>query len=71
MNQLTIRISDQLRRDLENLCQQENSGLNELVREALRRFVAVERFRALRKVTLPCAEAHGFFTDDDVFKSIS
>jgi hypothetical protein len=33
--------------------------------------VAVQRFRALRKKTLPFAEAQGFLTDDDIFKAIS
>jgi hypothetical protein len=42
-----------------------------VVRESLRRYLAAERFRALRKKTLPFAEAQGFLTDDDVFKAIS
>jgi hypothetical protein len=33
--------------------------------------VAVEGFQALRKKTLPLAEAQGFLTDEDVFKAIS
>jgi hypothetical protein len=45
--------------------------VSDLVRDSLRRYVAVERFRALRKKTVPLAEARGFLTDDDVFKAIS
>jgi predicted transcriptional regulator len=71
MSTLTVRIPDRLRRELEKLCRQENRALSDVVRDSLRRYVAVERFRALRKKTLPFAEAQGFLTDEDVFKAVS
>lgn len=71
MSTLTVRIDDRLRRELEKLCRQENRALSDVVRDSLRRYVAVERFRALRKKTLPFAEAQGFLTDEDVFKAVS
>ncbi|HZY04627.1 MAG TPA: hypothetical protein VFF02_14135 [Anaeromyxobacteraceae bacterium] len=43
----------------------------ELVRDSLKRHLAVERFRALRGKVLPFAEAEGFLADEDVFKAIS
>ncbi len=43
----------------------------ELVRDSLKRYLAVERFRALRGKVLPFAEAQGFLADEDVFKAIS
>ena len=45
--------------------------VSDLVRESIRRYVAIERFRALRKRTLPFAEAQGLLTDEDVFRAIS
>ncbi len=49
----------------------EKSALSDVVRDSLRRYVAAQRFQALRKKTLPFAEAQGFLSDEDVFKAIS
>jgi predicted transcriptional regulator len=71
MSTLTIRIPDPLRRELEKLCRQKQQAMSDLVRDSLRRYVAVERFSALRKKSLPFAEAQGYLTDEDVFKAVS
>jgi len=71
MNTLTIRLPDELRADLQKLSQEQNKPVSDLVRESLRRYVAVEKFRSIRKTVLPFAEAQGFLTDEDVFKAIS
>lgn len=71
MNTITIRLPNELRSDLQKLSQEQNKPVSDLVRESIRRYVAVEKFRALRKKTLPFAEAQGFLTDEDVFKAIS
>ncbi|HAK94460.1 MAG TPA: CopG family transcriptional regulator [Planctomycetes bacterium] len=71
MSTLTVRIPAPLRRELERLCKQSKRPLSAVVRESLRRYIAVERFRELRSKTLPFAEAQGFLTDEDVFKAIS
>ena len=56
MNTLTIRIPDELRSDLQKISNRRSVPLSDLVRESLRRYVAIERFRALCKRTLPFAE---------------
>lgn len=71
MATLTIRLSPQLRRELEKLSRERGRPAGEIVRDSLRRYLAVERFRALRGKVLPFAEAEGFLTDEDVFKAIS
>ena len=71
MNTLTIRIPDELRADLKKISSQQHVPVSDLVRESIRRYVAIERFRALRKRTLPFAEAQGLLTDEDVFRAIS
>ena len=71
MSSITIRIPDHLRRELEKLGKRKQQPLSDVVRESLRRYVAVERFRMLREKSLPFAEAQGFLTDDDVFKAVS
>ena len=71
MNTLTIRIPDELRMDLQQISQEQNKPVSDVVRESIRRYVAIERFRTLRKKVLPFAEAQGLVTDDDVFNAIS
>jgi predicted transcriptional regulator len=68
---LTIRLPDELRDNLQKLSEEQNKPVSDIVRESIRRYVAVERFRALRKKVLPFAEALGFLTDEDIFKEIS
>ncbi len=72
MNQtITIRIPDELKRELEELSKTENKPVSDLVRESLSRYVAIQRFRNLRNTVLPFAEAQGILTDEDVFSLIS
>jgi predicted transcriptional regulator len=71
MNTLTVRIPDELRANLQEISSRQSVPVSDLVRESIRRYVAIERFRALRKRTLPFAEAQGLLTDEDVFRAIS
>ncbi|HUB27316.1 MAG TPA: ribbon-helix-helix protein, CopG family [Tepidisphaeraceae bacterium] len=71
MSTVTIRIPDPLRRELQSLSKRKGQPMSDLVRESLRRYVAVERFRAMRRKALPFSEAQGFLTDEDVFKAVS
>ena len=68
---MTIRIPDPLRRELQKLSRKQQRPLSDLVRDSLRRYVAMEQFQALRAKSLPLAEAGGFLTDEDVFKAVS
>lgn len=68
---LTIRIPDDLRNDLQELSRYENKPVSDIVRESVKRYLAIHRFRKLRGMTLPFAEAEGILTDDDVFRTIS
>ncbi len=70
MTTLTIRIPEKMRRELKSLSKAENKAVSDIVRESIRRHVALERFRALRKSVLPYAEAQGILTDDDVFRAL-
>ncbi len=71
MSTLTIRLPEQLRNDLKKLSQQEHKAVSDIVRESLRRHVAVQKFRSMRRGILPFAEAQGLVTDEDVFKALS
>lgn len=71
MGTLTIRLDDKLERELERLAKQTGRPKSELAREALRKQLAIQRFRKLRREALPYAEAAGYLTDEDVFRDVS
>jgi predicted transcriptional regulator len=71
MSTLTIRLPDNLKENLQKLSKEQNKPVSDMVRESIRRYVAVEKFRSIRGKVLPFAEAQGFLTDEDVFKDIS
>ncbi len=71
MATLTIRIDDKLDSELRELVARTGKRKSELVREALRRQLAIARFKDLRRRLAPFAEAHGWLTDEDVFEEVS
>ncbi|MGO8987700.1 MAG: ribbon-helix-helix protein, CopG family [bacterium] len=72
MNQaLTVRIPNKLREELQKISRAEGKPISDLVRESLRRYIAIYRFRKLRNMVLPFAEAKGILTDEDVYKEVS
>jgi predicted transcriptional regulator len=71
MGTLTIRIDDKLEEDLEQLARAQHRTKSDLARDMLRKRIAVERFRELRRKALPLAEAAGYVSDEDIFNEIS
>lgn len=71
MSAITVRIPKELKSDLQSISELTHKPVSDLVRESVRRYVAVEQFRHLRKKTLPFAEAQGLLTDEDIFEEIS
>ena len=59
------------RKQLEELSASESRPVSDLVRESIQRYVMIQKFRSLRRVVLPFAEAEGLLTDEDVFNAIS
>lgn len=68
---LTVRLPDDLRKELQAISDSEAKPVSDLVRESIQRYVSIYNFRKLRNTILPFAEAQGILTDEDVFKSIS
>ncbi|MCX8510747.1 MAG: ribbon-helix-helix domain-containing protein [Chthoniobacteraceae bacterium] len=68
---LTIRLDEDLDILLERVCARSGRNRSDVVRDALRRQLAVTAFDQLRSLTMPFAEAKGFLTDEDVFEAIS
>ena len=72
MNQpITIRIPEYMREELQEISKSEDKPVSDLVRESLRRYLSVYRFRKLRNMVLPFAESQGILTDEDIFREIS
>jgi predicted transcriptional regulator len=68
---MTVRIPDEVRRQLQKISRDEGKPVSDIVRESLQKFITLYRYNQLRNRVLPYAEARGIFTDDDVFKQIS
>lgn len=68
---VTIRLDAKLQRELSRLSRQLGRSRSELVRDALRRQLALVQFEQARRGLLPFAEAQGFLTDEDVFAAVS
>ena len=68
---LTIRLDPELEKQLDRLATRTGQSRSEIVREALRRQLAVSQFQELRKRMMPFAEAAGYLTDEDVFRDVS
>ena len=68
---VTIRLDAELQRELDQLCRQLGRSRSEVVRDALRRQMALLRFDRSRRALLPLAEAQGILTDEDVFAVVS
>jgi predicted transcriptional regulator len=71
MTTLTIRLPETLKAALDEISRDEHRAVSDIVRASLRRYVAVERFRSIRRRVLPFAEAQGLLTDEDVFRALS
>ena len=67
---INVRIPDGVRADLMELSKEDHVPFSSLVRESLREYLAVRRFRRLRGKVLPFAEAQGLLTDEDVFNGL-
>lgn len=71
MATLTLRLDDQLDRDLTRLARRLGRTRSEVAREALRRHLSIQQFRTLRGAAMPYAAAAGYLTDEDVFRDFS
>jgi metal-responsive CopG/Arc/MetJ family transcriptional regulator len=68
---LTVSLPEDLNRELSRMVKRKGTSRSKAVREALRRQVALERFRDLRGRLVPKGGKAGFHTDEDVFEAVS
>jgi predicted transcriptional regulator len=68
---ITVRLDNDLVPILDEVCRRSGRTRSEVMREALRRHLALLRFEQMRRRVMPFAEARGYLTDDDVFNQVS
>jgi len=71
MSTITLRIDDKLDAQLKRLSKRTGRPKSDLIREALRRQLALTQLKKLRQTVAPFAEAKGWLTDEDVFCELS
>ncbi len=71
MAALTIRLDSDLGDLLDLVCSSTGRTRSDVVRDALRRQLAIATFDQLRARAMPSAEARGVLTDEDVFAVVS
>lgn len=68
---LTIRLDSKLVRAVARIARRTGRSRSEVIRDAVRRQLALARFQDLRRRIMPLAEARGYLTDEDVFRNVS
>jgi len=68
---MTFRMDKELEAALDRICARTGKSRSEIMRDALKREVALLTFEQLRAQMLPYGEAAGYITDEDVFRDIS
>lgn len=68
MTTLTLRIPDELDKELGRQSAANHLSKSDLAREALQRYLRAGRFRTLRSKLVRRAQAQGINTDEDVFR---
>ncbi|MEK7474448.1 MAG: CopG family transcriptional regulator [Candidatus Coatesbacteria bacterium] len=68
---LTIRLPARDRKELEDMARENGTRVSAVVRDSIRRTLALRDFRRACEIAEPYARAKGIFTDEDVFKLIS
>jgi len=71
MSTITVRLDKDLTRMLARVSRLSKRKRSDIVRDALRRQLAIQAFEELRNRVAPFAEAAGYLTDEDIFHDIS
>jgi metal-responsive CopG/Arc/MetJ family transcriptional regulator len=68
---VAISLPADLTARLDLVAEEEGTSRSEVVRDAVRRYLALREFQRVRESVIPYAEAAGLLTDEDVFRSMS
>jgi metal-responsive CopG/Arc/MetJ family transcriptional regulator len=68
---ITISLPEEVKAEIDAYSRDFGVSRSDLVREAIREYMLIRRFRDLRARMVPQAQAQGIFTDEDVFERVS
>lgn len=68
---MTISLPEEISMGLATLVRRSGKSRSQVVQDALRKQIAIERFKDLRERLVPKGRKAGFATDEDVFVDIS
>jgi metal-responsive CopG/Arc/MetJ family transcriptional regulator len=68
---VTISIPDDVCRELDRVSAEEGVSRSDVVRNSLRDYLFIRRFRTLRRKLSGKAKTRGVYTDQDVFDRVS
>ena len=68
---LTLRLDDKLAQKLDHVAKRTGRTRSDVVRDALRRQLAIAILDEVREELVPLAEKQGIYTDEDVFNEVS
>ncbi len=68
---ITLRLDDKLAQKLDHVVKRTGRTRSDVVRDALRRQLAIAILDEVREELVPLAEKQGIYTDEDVFREIS
>ncbi len=67
---ISISLPESVKKQLDGVVAEEHVNRSDVVREALRRYLANREFQRLRGLMTAEAEKRGIYTDEDVFKAL-
>ncbi len=68
---ITISLPKDVKQDLDKATAEEGLSRSDVIRESLRDYLFMRRFRQLRARMMAKAQAQGIYTDEDVFKRLA
>ena len=68
---ITISVPEQMRSELDTVSEADGVSRSDIVRESLRDYLFVRRFRTMRNSMVAKASRRGIYTDQDVFDRMS
>jgi Arc/MetJ-type ribon-helix-helix transcriptional regulator len=68
---ITVRLDGEVEQMLARVVKLSGRSQSDVVRDALRRQLAIDLFEQMRRRVAPFAEAQGLLTDEDVFTLVS
>jgi metal-responsive CopG/Arc/MetJ family transcriptional regulator len=68
---ITVSLPEAVKAELDRVSKVEGISRSDIVRESVRDYLFIRRFRALRRAMILKASQRGIYTDQDVFDRVS